>query len=430
MNARGSLLAYQSFSRLFTRFAYRPVRPTIKSSTFLTLRQDGGPLPSFSATRKCSTDSRLFSSDQSENSAQQEDMPDSRERTLFVANFRQPVTEETLRNHFSQFGEIENFTWARTNVTKRDRGFAFVTYKKKEDFENVLRQSHELYSRQLVVQKSTPIPPQRYKTLSVQVQNVDAKMRKEDLLEHFSKFGSVVAIDWPVDTITNIKRGFCFVQFSTTEEAEEAARIENQILGVQEILVQKSNSTTCKNVASTNRLVVCADLTVEAIATYFSKFGKIDAIWGNFTTVGANSTIMPLFSLLFKEKCPVNEISKKSHFINGKEVFVLRSIPKPVLAYPFENKVVVDELPDEVTVGDVVSYFKQFGGLQQCQSTEDPVTGKKLNYTLTFVTLVDVQKVMVDEKHKLCGKEVRVRRLGYRNLDETTLNIINATSSF
>ena len=50
------------------------------------------------------------------------------------------------------------------------------------------------------------------------------------------------------------------------------------MLGGQEILVQKSNSLICKKVASTNRLVVYADTTVEATANYFNKFGQIDAV--------------------------------------------------------------------------------------------------------------------------------------------------------
>ena len=433
MYARVSFPVYQSFSRLFTRFACRlPARPAIKRSSLLTLRQNGGThaLPPLSATRKFSVDIRLLSSSEhSENSAKQEDASESRERTLFVTNFRQPVTKESLRNHFSQFGVIESFTWAETKITKRARGYAFVTYAKKEDFKNVLRQSHKLFGCQLVVHVSVPKAPQLVNTCFIHVRNVDAKMRKEDLLEHFSTFGTVDAIDWPVDTMTSFKRDFCFVQFSSTEEAEEAARNENQILGGQEILVQTSNSSICKKVASTNRLAVYADTTVEAIARYFIKFGQIDAVWGNFTVVGANSTIMPIFSLIFKEKHPVDEISKKSHFIKDKEVFTLRCLPKPVLTYPFEKKVVVDELPDKVTIEDIVLYFRQFGDVQQCQFKEDPVTRKILNYTVTFKTLEDVQRVMVDEKHKLFGKEVRVRRVGYRHVGETMLNILNANSS-
>ena len=433
MNARVSFPVYQSFSRLFTRFACRlPARPAIKRSSLLTLHQNGGTLAlsSLSATRQFSVDFRLLSSsEQSENSAQREHASEDRKWTLFVTNFRQPVTKESLRNHFSQFGEIESFTWAETKVTKRARGYAFVTYAKEEDFENVLRQSHELFGRQLVVQISSPRSPQLDKTCSIQVRNVEAKMRKEDLLEHFSTFGSVDAIDWPVDTRTSFKRDFCFVQFSSTEEAEEATKSQNQILGGQEILVQKSNSLICKKVASTNRLVVYGDTTVEAIANYFNKFGQIDAVWGNFTVVGANSTITPIFSLIFKEKRPVNEISKKSHFIKDKEVFTLRSLPKPVLTYPFEKKIVVDELPDRVTVEDILSYFRQFGDVQHCEFKEDPVTRKILNYTVSFKTLEDVQRVMVDEKHKLFGKEVRVRRVGYRHVDETMFNILKATSS-
>ena len=356
-------------------------------------------------------------------------MSRARERTIFVTSFKRPITEDNLREHFAQFGEIESFTWALTKITKRSRGFAHITYKSEDDVENVLRQPHVLGGRHLVVQKSRPILHQFEKTCFVQVRNVDSKVKKEDLKEHFSKYGSVVAIDWPVDVKTNSKHDFCFVQFSSTDEAELASRDINQTLFDQDVQVQKSNSKICTNLAATNRLVVSANATVEAVVAYFGKFGKIKSAWGNYSIVGTDFPLYPMYSLLFEEEKSVHEISKQTHFIQGQEVFPSRGLPKSALAYPFEKKVFVDELPMKVTKDDVTRYFRQFGQVQHVYFTEEPGSGKTLNCVVTLMTVQDVNKVMVEEKHWLNEKEIRVRRFGYRNVDNATINIINATSS-
>jgi len=427
MNIRGSFLVYQSFSRLFPRVARLSFRPASTGNAFLILHQHGSTSV-FPTSRNFSVGSRsLSTSEQSEKTEKQGNMPQSRERTVFVTNFRPPITEGSLREHFAQFGEVESFSLARTKVTNRALGYAFVKFKSEDDVENVLRQSHILGGRQLVVQKSRPILPQLGKTCFVQVRNVDPQTRKEVLQEHFSKYGSVLAIDQPVDIKTNSKGGLCFVQFSSVEEAERAANDESQTLCGQEVLVQKSSSKVCTSLGDTNRVVVCADETVESIVAYFGKFGKIKSVWGSFSHVGAN--LMPMFSLLFEDEHSVKEISKQTHFIQEQEIYPQRGLPKPVLKQAFEKKIVVDKLPDQVNTEDVIKYFRHFGNVQHCHFLEDPQTGKTLNCTVTFMTLQDVNKVMVEEKHQLLDKEVRVRRLGYRNVDDATTNIVNVASS-
>lgn len=421
MNVRSSFFVYQSFSRLFSRFARltQQVRPLITGNPSRSPRQYGDL--SMTGTRIISTNVPLLSAE--EHPKKLEKVLRVHERTVFVTNFRNPVTEETLREYFSQFGEIENFEWVRTKVTRRTKGYAFVTYKNKEDYANVLRQSHTLNGGQMIVKTSRPILPESDTTCFVIVNNVDAKMRKEDLLEHFSKYGTVVAIDWPIDKVARSRLDHCFLQFSSEEEVEEAANDERQILGDQEVLVRKSTSRISKHLTTTNRLLVLADSTVESIAAYFGKFGEVEAVWGNFKSVGPNSSVIPMFSVVFKKASSVQEISKQSHFINDQEVFTLRGVNKPI--FQFEKKIVVDELPDLVSAENVIQHFQQFGPIQHCHFAEDPRNGQNLNCTINFCHHESVRKAMINENHNLRGKQVRVRRVGYRHVDKTSMEIIN-----
>ena len=280
-------------------------------------------------------------------------------------------------------------------------------------------QSHTLNGSQLTVKTSRPVLPESDTTCFVVVNNVDTKMRKEDLLEHFSKYGTVVAIDCPIDHVARSRFNHCFVQFSLKEEVEEAAKDERQILGDQEVLVQKSTSRISKHLSltTTNMLLVLAESTVESIATYFGKFGEVEAVWGNFDCVGP---IPPSFQcLMFYSRKPVlyKKLARQSHFIDDQEVFTLRGVNKPV--FQFEKKIVVDQLPDLVSAENVIQHFQQFGPIQHCHFAEDPRSGQKLNCTINFCDHVSMRKAMINENHNICGKQVRVRRVGYRHVDKT-----------
>ena len=45
---------------------------------------------------------------------------------IYVGNLSYSTTEETLRNQFSQFGEVETVTIIMDKITNRSKGFGFV----------------------------------------------------------------------------------------------------------------------------------------------------------------------------------------------------------------------------------------------------------------------------------------------------------------
>ena len=47
-------------------------------------------------------------------------------RKIYVGNLSYSTTEETLRNQFSQFGEVETVTIIMDKITNRSKGFGFV----------------------------------------------------------------------------------------------------------------------------------------------------------------------------------------------------------------------------------------------------------------------------------------------------------------
>lgn len=47
-------------------------------------------------------------------------------KKIYVGNLSYSTAEETLRNQFSQFGEVETVTIIMDKITNRSKGFGFV----------------------------------------------------------------------------------------------------------------------------------------------------------------------------------------------------------------------------------------------------------------------------------------------------------------
>uniref|UniRef100_A0A8C5DMV8 RNA-binding protein Musashi homolog 1-like n=1 Tax=Gouania willdenowi TaxID=441366 RepID=A0A8C5DMV8_GOUWI len=70
---------------------------------------------------------------------------------MFIGGLSWQTTQEGLREYFCKFGEVKECMVMRDPVTKRSRGFGFVTYADQAGVESVLAQNrHELDSKTFV----------------------------------------------------------------------------------------------------------------------------------------------------------------------------------------------------------------------------------------------------------------------------------------
>lgn len=71
---------------------------------------------------------------------------------VFIGNLAYQTTEDDLREHFSQFGEVEQVKIPTDRETKRSRGFGFITFGSKEGAEAALEANgHVLNGRPMRV---------------------------------------------------------------------------------------------------------------------------------------------------------------------------------------------------------------------------------------------------------------------------------------
>ncbi|XP_015168898.1 heterogeneous nuclear ribonucleoprotein 1-like [Solanum tuberosum] len=135
-------------------------------------------------------------------------------RPLFIGGISMEITEESLRAHFGQFGDLADFVLKRDKVSGRRLGFGFVTYANPEIADEVLNTYHNIDSKEVDVKI-----PVTYRQ-RIHVGGLPSSLTEGELKEYFSSYGNVVGQQIILDKTTGRSRGFGFVSFDKEEAVE------------------------------------------------------------------------------------------------------------------------------------------------------------------------------------------------------------------
>lgn len=148
---------------------------------------------------------------------------------MFIGGLSWQTTPESVREYFSQFGDVAEVMVMKDPATRRSRGFGFITFSNPGSVEKVLSYpTHQLDGKLIepkvaVPRKSNPKLVMR--TKKIFVGGLSATTSLEDIKAYFEQFSKVKESMLAYDKVTNRHRGFGFVTFDNEDVVDKICEI-------------------------------------------------------------------------------------------------------------------------------------------------------------------------------------------------------------
>ncbi|KAJ5916694.1 hypothetical protein N7504_000709 [Penicillium tannophilum] len=177
------------------------------------------------------------------------------ESTLFVANFPATADDEYFHKLFGKYGRIVEVRWPSLKF-QTSRRFCYIQFASSGAAHDATEMDGTPIEKgNLIAKISDPAQKQKRggaveEGREIYCANLSFKLKEEDIRKVFSKYGTIENITLPYSVDCGYK-GYCFVVFSTKEEATAALAMDGESLKSRPIRVQISSHTGAKRIAST-----------------------------------------------------------------------------------------------------------------------------------------------------------------------------------
>jgi len=180
-------------------------------------------------------------------------------RKLFVGNLDFGTSEDDLKTHFEQYGDVEDVNIHKHQDTGRPRGFAFITFVNSSGVDNVqMCRPHILQGKTLDTKRALPNSQDDVRVKKIFIggpedekqqgghTGLSEDIQDEDLNNYFSQYGVVVNINQLKWNDSGKKRGYGYIEFDDEDSVDKVCLIGiHEVLGVRlevKKAVEKNNA--------------------------------------------------------------------------------------------------------------------------------------------------------------------------------------------
>jgi len=153
---------------------------------------------------------------------------------MFIGGLNWQTTPEALQSYFGKFGDVAECMIMRDPVTRRSRGFGFVTFSNPTSVDKVLAAGvHQLDAKVIDPKLAFPRRPNTgalqpklvTRTKKLFVGGLSAATTVDDVRAYFQQFGKIEDAMLMFDKVTQRHRGFGFVTYESEEVVNKVCEI-------------------------------------------------------------------------------------------------------------------------------------------------------------------------------------------------------------
>ncbi|XP_056328342.1 heterogeneous nuclear ribonucleoprotein A0, like [Danio aesculapii] len=165
---------------------------------------------------------------------------------LFVGGLNVQTTDEGLRAHFEQYGQLTDCVVVMNQPLQRSRCFGFVTYSSTEEADAAMSARPHIVDgnnvdlKRAVAREDAGKPEMLAKVKKIFVGGLKDDIEDEHLQDYFSQFGPIEKAQVITDKDTGKKRGFGFVYFDDNDSADKAVVMKFHSICGHKVEVKKA----------------------------------------------------------------------------------------------------------------------------------------------------------------------------------------------
>jgi len=136
---------------------------------------------------------------------------------LFIGGLGFETSEDTLKEHFEQWGDIVDCVIMKNPQTNKSKGFGFITFKEPESLDAAqAKRPHTIDGKKVDTKRAMPRDEAQENKVTVNkmfVGGLDENTSEDQVKETFQSYGNVEKVEMIKDKNTGKQKRFCFVTF-------------------------------------------------------------------------------------------------------------------------------------------------------------------------------------------------------------------------